>query len=59
MTAEEARLDIQKTTFKIIFNKKNNIMPVVYTGAIKLRGAQIAEIGLEQLYADKSIADGL
>jgi hypothetical protein len=31
-------------------------MPVVYTGAIKLRGAQIAEIGLEQLYADKSIA---
>jgi hypothetical protein len=34
-------------------------MPVVYTGAIKLRGAQIAEIGLEQLYADKSIADGV
>jgi hypothetical protein len=33
-------------------------MPVVYTGAIKLRGAQIAEIGLEQL-ADKSIADGV
>jgi hypothetical protein len=25
MTAEEARLDNQKTTFKIIFNKKNKL----------------------------------
>jgi hypothetical protein len=34
-------------------------MPLDYTGKVVVRGSQIAEIGLEQLYADKSIADGI
>jgi len=34
-------------------------MPLDYTGKVVVRGAQIAEIGLEQLYVDKSIADGI
>jgi hypothetical protein len=32
-------------------------MPLDYTGRVVVRGSQIAEIGLEQLYVDKSIAD--
>jgi hypothetical protein len=34
-------------------------MPLDYTGKVVVRGSQIAEIGLEQLYVDKSIADGI
>jgi hypothetical protein len=34
-------------------------MPLDYTGKVVVRGSQIAEIGLEQLYADKSIAEEL
>lgn len=34
-------------------------MALDYTGKVALRGAQIAEIGLEQLFADQSIAKGV
>ena len=34
-------------------------MALDYTEKVVVRGAQIAEIGLEQLYVDKSIADGI
>jgi hypothetical protein len=34
-------------------------MPVIYTGKVAVRGAQIAEIAVEQLYKDSSIADGI
>lgn len=34
-------------------------MALDYTGKVVVRGAQIAEIGLEQLYVDKSISEGI
>jgi hypothetical protein len=30
-------------------------MPLDYTGKVVVRGSQIAEIGLEQLYGDKPL----
>jgi hypothetical protein len=34
-------------------------MALDYTGKVVVRGAQIAEVAIEQLYVDKSIADGV
>jgi hypothetical protein len=34
-------------------------MPLDYTGKVVVRGSQIAEIAVEQLYADKSISEGI